>query len=176
MTTFYGTYGYIGDHINRVLDRPLSATGILALVYGVGFGLAVFGDHLIDRFGARRILPLCFCCISAVYAGLGLTAGSYVGLVLTAFLWGVLNHFALNLIVSGLSAIDATRRGAILGLNSAVTYLSVSIGAVAFGPLYTALGFTAVALASAAIMAASVVYLVARPAIDGKLSIDSAAP
>lgn len=159
MTTFYGTYGYLGDQIHHFLGQPLSAMGILAMVYGAGFGLAVFGDHYIDRLGVKRVLPLCLFLLGVIYAALGLTAASYTGLVLISFLWGCLNHFALNLIVAGLSSIDPARRGSILGLNSAVTYLSASVGVIAFGPLYANSGFPPVAYGSALILAVSAVYI-----------------
>ncbi len=163
MTAFYGTYGYIGDHIHRVLDNPLSATGWLAVAYGVGFGLAALGDHLIDHIGARRLFPWCFAMVGAIYALLAIASEHYIVLVAVSFGWGVFNHFALNLIVSGLSAIDPARRGSILGLNSAVTYFGACIGAVAFGPLYTATDFRTVALVGACVMIGPAVFLSIRP-------------
>ncbi len=155
MTAFYGSYAYIGDHIHSMLEMPVRAAGLIALTYGLGFGAAVFGDPYIDRFGAHRMLPLSLLLIAGVYLGLGLAADSYVGLLAIGGLWGLVNHFGLHLIVAGLSAIDAGNRGAILGLNSAVTYLAASFGALAFGPLYAAFGFSSLACLAAAVTAAA---------------------
>lgn len=46
-------------------------------------------------------------------------------------------------------------RGAVLALNSAVSYLGALLGAGTFGPAYDALGFEAIALAAAACLAAA---------------------
>jgi DHA1 family inner membrane transport protein len=46
-----------------------------------------------------------------------------------------------------LSAIDPARRGTIMGLNSAVTYLAGFVGTAAFGPLHTGFGFATSAAA-----------------------------
>ncbi|TJW40312.1 MAG: MFS transporter, partial [Mesorhizobium sp.] len=54
--------------------------------------------------------------------------------------------------VMRLSALDPSRRGTIMGLNSAVTYLAVFVGTTAFGPLYTGLGFAASAIVAALLM------------------------
>ena len=70
MAAFYGTYGYVGDHIHNVLDQAISASGLIAISYGVGFGLAVFGDPLIDRFGAIRTMPKAYLLIAFVYLAL----------------------------------------------------------------------------------------------------------
>ncbi len=141
MTAFYGTYAYIGDHIHTALGWPVSANAAIALSYGIGFGAAALGDPWIDRLGARRVMPHAYTAIALVYAAMALSAGSFAGLIVLAFLWGLFNHFGLNLIVAGLAVIDPGRRGAILGLNSAVTYAAASVGAVSFGPLYTSAGF-----------------------------------
>lgn len=163
MTAFYGTYGYIGDHIHTQLDLPVTAGGVIALVYGLGFGAAALGDPYIDRYGSRRILPWCFLSIALIYALIGLGSGSYFLLMAVSFLWGLVNHFGLNLIVAGLCAIDARHRGAILGLNSAVTYLAASLGVLSFGPLYETGGFSMLAfVACIAVGAAALVGFVRR--------------
>ena len=56
--------------------------------------------------------------------------------------------FGLNVLVTRLTALDPTRRGTIMGLNSAVTYLAVFAGTTGFGSIYTAYGFAACCLAA----------------------------
>lgn len=162
MTAFYGTYAYIGDHLHTALGLPVRASGLIVIAYGIGFGAAVFGDPYIDRFSARRTLPLSILAIALTYAGIGLGAGAYGGLIALGLLWGLVNHFGLNLIVAGLSATDPDKRGAILGMNSAVTYVAASVGALVFGPLYEALGFAALAYIAAGVTAAAAALALAR--------------
>ena len=49
--------------------QPVSANGLVALVYGIGFGGAALLDGIADRLGARRLLPSAFVAVAAVYAG-----------------------------------------------------------------------------------------------------------
>jgi len=60
-----------------------------------------------------------------------------------------MNHLGLNLVVGRLISLDETQRGAILGINSSVTYLCVFIGAVSFKPVFDSAGFAVCALISA---------------------------
>lgn len=150
MTAFYGVYGYLGDHVHAVLGRPVSANGLVALVYGIGFGGAALLDGIADRHGARRLLPWAFAAVASVYAGMALAGGSFASLLALVFVWGLANHLGLNLLIMRLTAADPAQRDTIMGLNSAVTYVAVFAGTGGFGLLYGALGFVATALAAAA--------------------------
>lgn len=156
MTAFYGTYSYLGDHLHQSLGLPLSAGGLTTLAYGLGFGAAAFLDRAGGRVPARMALPMAFSLVLAVYVLLSLAAHIYAALLAVAFVWGVANHLGLNLLIVRLTAIDPARRGGILGLNSAVTYLAAFAGSVAFGPLYLTGSFPDLALAAAVLMAVSV--------------------
>ncbi len=145
MTAFYGVYGYLGDYLHNSLGEPVSANGLTALVYGIGFGGAAFLDGIADRMGARRLMPVAFLAVAAVYMLLALTGVNFTAVLVMVFLWGLFNHFGLNLLIMRLTAIDPTQRGTIMGLNSAVTYLAVFLGTSGFGPLYTGYGFAAAA-------------------------------
>ncbi len=160
MTAFYGTYAYLGDHIHAALGLPVSAGGLAALVYGAGFGAAALANPLVDRFGRRRVMPASFLFIAVVYGLLGLAGQAFGALLVLCFAWGLANHFGLNLIVAGLSDIRPDRRGSILGLNSAATYLAASTGALAFGPLYETYGFASLALTAALLTAGAAVLAV----------------
>lgn len=145
MTAFYGVYGYLGDHLHSGLGEPVSANGLAALLYGIGFGGAALLDGVADRLGARRLMPLAFLAVAAVYLLLALTGDSFAAVLVMVFLWGLFNHFGLNLLIMRLTAIDPAQRGTIMGLNSAVTYLAVFVGTSGFGPLYSSYGFAAAA-------------------------------
>ncbi len=148
MSAFYGIYGYLGDHLHTGLGEPVSANGIVALVYGIGFGAAALLDGIVDRLGPRRVMPFAFLAVGAVYLGFALAGSSFLAVLGLTFLWGLTNHFGLNVLIMRLAAIDPSRRGTIMGLNSAVTYLAVFAGTTGFGPLYSTWGF-AVASATA---------------------------
>lgn len=152
MTAFYGVYAYLGDHLHHHLGRPVSANGLAALAYGIGFGAAALLDGVVDRLGARRVMPVAYLAVAVVYVAMALVSGGFVGLIVIVALWGLANHFGLNVLVTRLSALDPARRGTIMGLNSAVTYFAVFFGTTAFGPLYSGCGFAASALVAAGLM------------------------
>ncbi|TIT23061.1 MAG: MFS transporter [Mesorhizobium sp.] len=152
MTAFYGVYGYLGDHLHNGLGRPVSANGLAALAYGAGFGTAALLDGVIDRLGARRVMPFAYLLVAAVYVAIAAASSSFHLTIAMIAVWGLANHFGLNVLVMRLSALDPARRGTIMGLNSAVTYLAVFVGTTAFGPLYSTFGFAASAVVAALLM------------------------
>jgi len=150
MVAFYGVYAYLGTHLVTVLDRSTASAGLATLSYGAGFGTAMVADGLIDRHGRERIAPWSFALVAIAYALMALGADRFWLLIALCAFWGAANHVGLNLIVGRLNALDATRRGAILGLNSAVTYLAVFVGTLGFRPMFEAgglVGCAALALA-----------------------------
>ena len=164
MAAFYGTYGYVGDHVHHDLGLPVRSMALVSISYGLGFGLAAIADPLIDRLGQARVMPAAFISLMIMYVILAFVSYGLPTLALASFGWGLLNHFGLNLIVAGLSAIDPARRGAILGAYSAVTYLSAALATALGGWLYAAYGFPTLALAAAALIALScLMTLVRRP-------------
>lgn len=152
MTAFYGVYGYLGDHLHTGLGKPVSANGWAALAYGVGFGTAALFDGVIDRLGARRVMPFAYLLVAVVYVAIAASSNSFNLTIATVAVWGLTNHFGLNVLVMRLSALDPSRRGTIMGLNSAVTYLAVFVGTTGFGPLYSDFGFAACAMVAALLM------------------------
>lgn len=164
MAAFYGVYAYIGDHLHAGLGLPVSANGLVAVSYGFGFGGAVFLDRLIDRFGAGRLLPLIFLAVAGVYAAMAAASGSYTAMLAVVFLWGLVNHFGLNVLIMRLTGLDPARRGAIMGLNSGVTYLALFVGTLGFGRAYAAAGFALLPLAAAGLMLAAALAAALAPA------------
>lgn len=154
MHAFYGVYAYLGDHlVGAGLD--VGAAGLAAAAYGVGFGLAAFGDPAIDRMGPGRALVFALLAIAAVYGALAAAAGVGPWIVVAACApWGLANHFGLNALIGRLTELAPTRRGRTLGLNTAVTYLSVFSGTLIFAPIYLAGGFASTAIVGAVLCAA----------------------
>ncbi|NIF47457.1 MFS transporter [Enterobacter sp. Ap-1006] len=156
MTAFYGIYAYLGDHLHQDLGLPVTASGGVAIAYGAGFGCAALLSGMVDRFGPKRLMPLVLLVAAFVYLGLAMLGGSLVGVICLLFVLGLMNHLGVNLLIQRLTAIDPARRGTLMGLNSAVTYLAVFAGSSSYGPLYTEHGFTTISLLSLALMVIAV--------------------
>lgn len=157
MAAFYGVYGYVGDHLHARLGLPVSANGIIAISYGFGFGAAAFLDRLMDRFGTDRLLPFIFLVVAGIYVLMSLASGSYAAMLAIVFFWGLANHFGLNVLIMRLTALDPEKRGAIMGLNSGVTYIALFAGTIGFGAAYACSGaFHILPLAAAGLMLAAV--------------------
>jgi predicted MFS family arabinose efflux permease len=149
MTAFYGAYAYLGDHARGALGLSSGEAGWVVLAYGLGFGLATLGDRAVDRVGAARLFPAVLALVAAVYLLLAPSPASLAALLAVAALWGFANHFGLNILVLLLSRAGGEARGAVLSLNSAVTYLGTFLGAGGLGAVYGAWGYGPVAVAAA---------------------------
>lgn len=147
-TGFYGVYNYLGTHISSALDRPISDSGWFTLSYGIGFAAAMLFDPLMDRIGVRRGLAVVFSLLIPLYLMCVAVIDQYLPLCLLMAVWGVLNHLGLNLTVGRLSQLDESQRGAIMGLNSAVMYLSVFGATTLYRPVFNEWGLGACYLLS----------------------------
>lgn len=164
MSAFYGLYGYLGAYVETKLHLGTTYAGMISLVYGVGFGLGTLADPLIDRKGAAKMTQPIFCALLLVYLVAAWASTTYAGFLAVALLWGFCQHLGLTLVVARVAALDRTKRGALLGLNSAVTYLAAFAGTLAFRPIYEIYGYSACAFAAAACIALAVIDgLLIRP-------------
>ncbi|UWQ23374.1 MFS transporter [Leisingera aquaemixtae] len=159
MLGFYSSYFFTGAHITEDLGLSITQAGLLPLFYGIGFGLAVPLDPLLDRLGLARATPPVFLAVTASYLLMMVWADNYGLLLGLAVLWGIGQHLALNLVVARVTLLDPSQRGAIMGLFSTVTYLCVFAapftGAAAYAAwgLAGCLGLSALLSASAALEA-----------------------
>ncbi|UWQ44258.1 MFS transporter [Leisingera aquaemixtae] len=159
MLGFYSSYFFTGAHITQGLGLSITQAGLLPLFYGIGFGLAVLLDPLLDRLGLARATPPVFLTVTASYLLMMVWADNYGLLLGLAVLWGIGQHLALNLVVARVTLLDPSQRGAIMGLFSTVTYLCVFAapftGAAAYAVwgLAGCLGVSALLSASAALEA-----------------------
>lgn len=160
MTAFYGMYAYLGDHLRQALGVSFGTAGLVVLAYGIGFGLAGFGDRMVDRLGPHRLLPMTLGALALVYGLMIPAASSLMALGALAFCWGLANHFGLNIIVLLLGRASDARRGAILALNSAVSYAGALVGAGLFGAVYERGGFSPVAGIAAGFLAGALAVAV----------------
>ena len=162
MMAFYGTYGYVSDHVRYVLDRPVRFAGLIAMSYGVGFGVAAWGDQLIDRYSARVIMPWAFASIGLVYGLLGYGSGDFQIILVLAFFWGVFNHFGLSVILTELASTDPRQKGTIMGLYSAITYIGASVGTYFYGLIYSKFDYAMLNLVSMLLLLATALYALGR--------------
>lgn len=157
MGSFYGVYAYLGDHLHAELGMPVSANGLATILYGIGFGAAVLLDRFIDAHIARPLLlSILMVLVTAVFLLIFALSGSFVGLLVLMAVWGLANHLGLNVLIMRLTSLDPRQRGAIMGLNSAVTYLALFAGTISLGEVYDSLGFRAVVLCAVGLMLAGV--------------------
>jgi DHA1 family inner membrane transport protein len=162
MAAFYGLYAFLGTHLQAGLGLEVWMAGAAPLIYGLGFGAAAVADPLIDRWGARVIAPFVYGALLVLYLGVVLVSGSALWLLAACLLWGMINHLGLNLIVGRLAALDPAQRGAILGLNSGVTYLAMFLGTPLYGVVQAGWGFAACALLSAIFVLPAVIDALIR--------------
>lgn len=162
MTSFYGVYAYLGDHLRRELGASAGMAGLVVLAYGVGFGLAGLGDRLVDHLGPGRLFPAVLAAIGLVYGLMIPASGSVLVLSALAAAWGFVNHFGLNILVLLLGQANEARRGAVLALNSAVSYAGALVGAGLFGAVYERTGFGSVAGFAAVCMAGAFAFAAVR--------------
>ena len=132
MLGFFGAYSFMGPHVVGALGLTTSAAGLVTFAYGSGFGLAVFLDRVVDRLPPRRATLLGFAGLMLSYGLMAVLAHRFGLFLVAAFCWGIFQHFGLNAVVARLTALDPAQRGAIMGLNSASTYLCVLGGAMLF--------------------------------------------
>ena len=161
MTAFYSVYAFLGEQLRQTLGATASSAALVASAYGVGFGAASFLDRAIDRIGARRLFPIVLMALALLYFAIPLVTRAFWPTTAFALLWGVINHFGLNILVLLLTQFERDARGAVLGLNSAVTYLGALIGAAMGGALFTHINFDAIAYVAGAYLlcAALIVFL-----------------
>lgn len=148
---FYGFYNFLGAHLELNLGRSVGDAGLLTLLYGVGFAAAIFLDGPLDRLPVVRGLAAVFTLLAIVYLCLAWSTSSFILLMVFIPIWGVLEHLGLNLTVGWLTRLDPSQRGAVMGLNSAVMYLSVFFATFTYRIGFTAYGLVICGLISAAL-------------------------
>lgn len=160
MSAFYAVFGFAGAEIRLLHGGGATGAGLLALAYGLGFGVGAAADRFADRTGLG-VAPV-LAVLAVVYLLLGATVGSLPALLAVAVVWGLVNHIALTLLVSRLAAAAPGARGAVLALNSGATYGGAAVAGLGAGPLYEAAGLGWVAVAAAVVVALAV-PVVRRP-------------
>ena len=167
MLGFYGTYAFIGAHVADSIGKGAGGAAYVTLFYGTGFGISTFLDKYLDRMPQHRAGALAFSGLFVVYL-LQALFGADLGLLMAiALAWGICQHLGLNFVVSRLAALDPAQRGAVMGLNSTVTYIAVTGGALIFRLPYEAGGLMFCNLLSALCLAIAVMECLLPERRDG---------
>ena len=148
MTSFYGLYSFIGTFARNSFYDNASLAGLITMAYGLGFGLASIKSHWIDKFSAQASASVIFIIISVVYIILALSNSSLYLLLITSLLWGGVNHFGLNVIVSLLIQLGPDFKTSTLGIYSALSYGGTMLGGLVYGYIFIHYGFSTIAIIS----------------------------
>ena len=165
MAAFYGTYAFVGHAVRQATGASAGWVGLIVLSYGIGFGAASLADRLVDRLGCERVLPWSLAVVACIYLALIPATATLWSAAAATLAWGFANHLCLNTLIVLLARTRPERRGAVLGLNSAVTYLGALVGTAGAGILLPQLGFSAVCTIAGLLVAGAA--LVARTQLPG---------
>ncbi|MCC9624443.1 MFS transporter [Thalassospira sp. MA62] len=152
MTAFYGNYAYFGDGMRQVFGLSAQGSGIFVLAYGAGFGIAGLVLGMVSPTVSRRYLSCVLIAISVWYCSWFVTLNSQITALVGTSIWGMLNQLGLNGLVVTLNRKAADARGAVMGLNSGVTYSAVFAGPMVMAPIYAGYGFGIVAAVGAVLV------------------------
>jgi predicted MFS family arabinose efflux permease len=153
MLGWYGMYTFLGTALENRYGSASSLTGVMILLYGLGFASSSVTGRLADRLGKERVLTASLAALVPALVGVPLLIHWTAPLAVCLFGWGILQSLVVTLLSTLLSERSQHHRGTILAFYSLATNLAVAVGAAALAPLFTAHGFLAVGYACAAITA-----------------------
>lgn len=156
MAAFYGVFAFVGVEVRAVHGGGATTAGLVALAYGLGFGVAAAADRLLDRLGTARLVAPVLALLAGVYLALAATVGDFALFLAVALVWGLVNHVGLTLLLTRLAQAAPGFRGAVLALNTAATYGGAAVAGALAGPLYEWSGFGWLAVAAAVLLALAV--------------------
>lgn len=151
MLGFYGMYTYLGSALRHWFGSGSPLTGVMILVYGLGFATSFVTGRWADDLGKHKVLPILLAGLVPALAIIPLAAHLTALLAVCLFAWGSMQSLVVTLLSTLLSECSQNYRGTILSLYSLATSLAVVLGAALLGPLFAAHGLLAVGLACAAI-------------------------
>ncbi|MFD4134898.1 MFS transporter [Streptomyces goshikiensis] len=143
MLGFYGMYTFLGSALQYRFGDGSSMTGILILLYGLGFATSFVTGRWADKLGKERVLVALLGGLVPALVAIPLVAGWTPLLVVCLFLWGAMQSLVVTLLSTLLSESSQQYRGTVLAFYSLATNLAVALGAALLGPLFTEYGFSA---------------------------------
>ncbi|WP_292477835.1 MFS transporter [Mesorhizobium sp.] len=167
-SAFYGVFAFLADQVRQASATSASAASAIIFAFGVGFAAGTAASWLVDKIGARRLLPAALFINAAVYGLMAIAGRDYAAALAIVTLWGATTNVSLNMIVLLLSQSSSTAKGRILGLNSATTYLGATFGVTVAGIFYESSGFETVLLCAILLQVCGAMLFLGRHIADGK--------
>lgn len=150
MACFYGIYAFSGTQAVTGFGQSTAQAGLIALIYGLGFGAASLFAAPLGRLPANVAMPAALLAATGVICAIAI-APNYQNFLITFGVWGFMNHLILNLILTRISDLSATHKGATLAMYSGVTYIASMVAILGFGSLIETRGFVQIVLLAAGI-------------------------
>ncbi|MEZ5774250.1 MAG: MFS transporter [Hyphomicrobiaceae bacterium] len=153
MAAFYGVYPYWGAAFRAAHGGDASAASVLAVAYGAGFmisGLIV--SRWLARYSTWVVLIGAVLCLVATYSVLGRAIADERSIIAWAFGLGLVNNAGLSSLIGSLASLSNERRGSLMAIYSAVTYVGFTVGAAAMGPVFERYGIGVNGAVSASIL------------------------
>ncbi|MCY8175512.1 MFS transporter [Bacillus inaquosorum] len=151
MIGFYGMYSFLGSYLQDVFTGGNTAAGLFIMIYGIGFSMSVITGKVADRIGKMRSLLIALGVISVLLACLAYAPASTILLIVSLFIWGLMQSLTVTLLSTILSDCSERHRGKIMAFYSLASNLAVTLGSALMGPVYVGYGYAAVGLICAAI-------------------------
>lgn len=151
MIGFYGMYSFLGTYLQDVFTGGNTAAGLFIMIYGIGFSMSVITGKVADRIGKMRSLLIALGVISVLLACLPYAPASMFLLIVSLFIWGLMQSLTVTLLSTILSDCSERHRGKIMVFYSLASNLAVTLGSALMGPIYVAYGYAAVGWICAAI-------------------------
>lgn len=151
MIGFYGMYSFLGSYLQDVFTGGNTAAGLFIMIYGIGFSMSVITGKMADRIGKMRSLLIALGVISVLLACLAYAPASMILLIVSLFIWGLMQSLTVTLLSTILSDCSERHRGKIMAFYSLASNLAVTLGSALMGPVYVGYGYAAVGFICAAI-------------------------
>ncbi|MFP7231349.1 MFS transporter [Bacillus subtilis] len=151
MIGFYGMYSFLGSYLQDIFTGGNTAAGLFIMIYGIGFSMSVITGKIADRIGKMRSLLIALGVISVLLACLAYSPASMILLIVSLFIWGLMQSLTVTLLSTILSDCSERHRGKIMAFYSLASNLAVTLGSALMGPVYVGYGYAAVGLICAAI-------------------------
>ena len=141
MSAFYGVYTYLGSFIREELDVGSGIASAVILAYGCGVAAISLNARLLDRVGKARALTWSLLGLAVTFMALPWVASPGALLVGVLVVTGVCQATFLTCMTTLITRTTETGRGSVVALMSSTTYVGVTLGAAAMGPIFSGPGY-----------------------------------
>ena len=148
MGCFYSIYAFSGTQAVTGFGQSITQAGLIALIYGIGFGSASIFANWLDRLPPNTTMPAGLLIATGIICMIAIAPG-YKYFLIAFAVWGFMNHLILNLILTRISDLSVTHKGATLAMYSGITYIASMIAILGFGNFIETHGYMQLVLMAA---------------------------